>query len=431
MANRRVRFNWMIAREPTPKERRDQKRLLSPMRGTDLLPRRFPYPYRAMLAICSDLDETPDARSYFESMRFLNTLDSTSVGRGVGLEVGNSIYFDMPPEQFSYWNTDDAGREMVRSLIRSGHVDCLHSYGDLAITRAHAARALEELNHHGLSLKVWVDHAIAPTNIGADIMRGHGDEVGHPAYHADLTLAAGIRYIWLGRVTSIVGQDRSASLGHWNENFICGSSVRARAKEAGKHVLAQLGSTKYALHAGNRLCRPAELRDGSSATEFMRCNPHPAGVEFGESGHSIGQVLTTGFLNRLVERNSCSIVYTHLGKLQGSRKFSQDAVHGFRVLAEYVHRGDILVTTTLRLLEFHAAAQNAAFSASRCGSSVKVEIALPAFTVPDGLTFYVEPAEAISATVNGKQTNVAINPPDETGRRSVSIRWPALSFPEL
>ena len=97
--------------------------------------RRFPYPYRAMLAICSDLDETPDRHVYWETMKFLNTTEETTMGSGVGLEVGNSIYFDMPPDQFAYWNTDDAGREMVRSLIQSGHIDCLHSYGDLATTR--------------------------------------------------------------------------------------------------------------------------------------------------------------------------------------------------------------------------------------------------------------------------------------------------------
>src|SRR5262245_43007780 len=56
---------------------------------------RYPYPYRAMIAICSDLDETPNWTVYREIMRFLNTTESTSMGRGVGLEVGNSIYFMM------------------------------------------------------------------------------------------------------------------------------------------------------------------------------------------------------------------------------------------------------------------------------------------------------------------------------------------------
>ena len=117
------------------------------------------------------------------------------MGPGVGLEVGNSIYFDMPPDQFAYWNTDDAGREMVRALIRSGHIDCLHSYGDLATTRQHAARALDELDRHGCRLEVWVDHGTAVTNFGSDIMRGHGDEVGHEAYHADLTTRYGIKIL--------------------------------------------------------------------------------------------------------------------------------------------------------------------------------------------------------------------------------------------
>src|SRR3989442_15153159 len=90
-------------------------------------PPRFPYPYQAALAICSDLDETPDAETYFELMRFLNTTEDTSMGPGVGLEVGNSIYFDMPPGHFSYWNTDEKNREKIRALIKSGHIDCLHS----------------------------------------------------------------------------------------------------------------------------------------------------------------------------------------------------------------------------------------------------------------------------------------------------------------
>src|SRR5688500_14469800 len=91
--------------------------------STDLKFRRFPYPYRAMLAICSDLDETPDAQTYYELMRFMNTTEETSMGPGAGLEVGNTIYFDMPDGQFAYWNTDERGRAMARALIRSGHID--------------------------------------------------------------------------------------------------------------------------------------------------------------------------------------------------------------------------------------------------------------------------------------------------------------------
>lgn len=96
------------------------------------------------------------------------------MGRGVGLEVGNSIYFDMPPGHFSYWNADEGSREKIRALIRSGHIDCLHSFGDWATTRAHVERAWRELEKHDCHLRVWVDHSKAPTNFGPDIMRVTG-----------------------------------------------------------------------------------------------------------------------------------------------------------------------------------------------------------------------------------------------------------------
>ena len=64
--------------------------------------RDFPFPYKAMMTICSDLDETPDRARYFEIARFLNTDAETPAGKGVGLEVGNTIYFNMPNDQFAY-----------------------------------------------------------------------------------------------------------------------------------------------------------------------------------------------------------------------------------------------------------------------------------------------------------------------------------------
>ena len=50
--------------------------------------RPYPYPYRAALAVCSDLDETPDRRVYEQIARYLNTTADTAMGPGLGLEVG-------------------------------------------------------------------------------------------------------------------------------------------------------------------------------------------------------------------------------------------------------------------------------------------------------------------------------------------------------
>jgi hypothetical protein len=314
--------------------------------------KRISSPFKPLLAICSDLDETPGTEAYFEIMRFLNTREETSMGQGVGLEVGNTIYFDMALGSLSYWNATEADREKFRALIQSGHIDCLHSFGDLATTRAHAARALEELERHNCRLKVWIDHAQAPSNFGSDIMCGHGDDTGHEVYHSDLTAQYGVEYVWRGRVTSVIGQDRPPSLlGIWNSKHPL-ASARTIAKEAAKQAFARAGSEKYRLHADNLAVQPVRLRDGRQTQEFLRFNPAWLGVSELDTGWGIEQVLTNRFLDRFVERAGVGILYTHLGKLwPGAVGFDSGTVQAFRRLAAYKEAGKIHVTTTKRVLD--------------------------------------------------------------------------------
>jgi hypothetical protein len=392
-----------------------------------------------MLAICNDLDETPDQNAYWQIMRFLNTTVTTAMGPGVGLEVGNSIYFDMPPDQFAYWNTDEAGRRMVRALIRSGHIDCLHSYGDLATTRDHARRALEELAAHDCRLEVWVDHGTAPTNFGQDIMQGHGDEPGHPAYHADLTMAQGIHYVWRGRVTSVLGQGVRPRLGHlFNARHPLRSS-RTIAKEYAKRLLARCGSEKYAMHAANELLRPAQLRDGTPVYEFIRSNPHWGGVSRGETAQGIGEVLTDG-LDRLTANGGVCVLYTHLGKLGRRTIFDAQAVAGFQRLAEAFQQGRVLVTTTRRLLGYCRALREVAVRAEQNEAGLWIHLDTTAVGSTDGdglsrsdldgLTFDVADAAATRVTVNGREvTDLSRNPLEGAGSESVSIPWRRLEFP--
>jgi hypothetical protein len=394
-------------------------------------PRRFPFPYRAMLAICSDLDETADAQVYAGQMRFLNTREQTAMGAGVGLEVGNSIYFDMPPGQFAYWNTDDAGREMARALMRSGHIDCLHSYGDLAVSRAHVERALQELERHQLSLKVWIDHAQAVTNFGADIMQGHGDVPGHAAYHADLTLRHGVRYVWRGRVTSVIGQNTEANFGGLWRTSAPLASGKTILKEAAKQMLGHAGNEKYRAHAGNRLLQKVQLRDGQPAVEFLRCNPHPAGVDTGDTGAGLGEVLTARFLDQLVEREGVCLLYTHLGKVP-DRVFPETTVRALHLLRQYSDAGRILVTTTRRALDYARLTESATLSTPGASSGM-VNIACDSSWRDDelqGLTIYTD-APVNELRVNGRAVAMQANAPDETGRASVSIPWMPLKFTAL
>ena len=402
--------------------------------------RRIPYPYKAMLAICSDLDETPDWRTYWEIMRFLNTTETTLMGPGVGLEVGNSIYFDMPRNQFAYWNTDDAGREMVRTLIRSGHIDCLHSYGDLATTRAHAGQALEELDRHGCRLEVWVDHSKAATNFGADIMHGQGDVPGSPAYHADLTCGYGIRYVSRGRVTSMIGQDVPASLSGLFTPRHPVASAKTAAKEAAKRFLARHGDDKYAMHGLNKTLQVVSLRDGRPVNEFIRSDPYWGGVGEGGTPTRLAEVLTKSFLDRLVDREGVCVFYTHLGKITDRNKlFGFPTRNAFRLLAEYGRDGRILVTTTRRLLDYLTTRDALRFRCERAGETLSITVESVEDAVggtrrcsPEelaGITFVAERCAAATIRTPGH----AVMPCQITPYRNkayITIPWRSLEFPD-
>lgn len=397
--------------------------------------RRFPYPYRSMLAICSDLDETPDRHVYWETARFMNTHEQTSMGTGVGLEVGNTIYFDMPSDQFAYWNTDDTGRAMVRTLIRSGHIDCLHSYGDLATTRSHAERALDELTRHDCQLRVWIDHGVAPSNFGADIMQGAGDVLDAKVYHADITYSYGIRYVWCGRVTSVIGQEATPSLRGLYDGDHPVSSTKTIMKELIKNVMGRVGQGKYFMHVKNHVFRPMRLRSGHHVSEFLRANPHWGGVSCGETADGFAEVMTDRALTQLISHEGVCILYTHLGKIScRDEPFGPQTRTAFRRLAKAYGTGNVLVATTRRLLDYHYMLRNIQVTASKEGDHLRLCVR-PLVQEPlnySGLSFYVpNPARTVVEIDRQSISPLQQNPPDHTQRTSVSLPWTRLEFPKL
>ena len=376
-----------------------------------------------MLAICSDLDETPDAESYFTISRYLNTREQTAIGEGVGLEVGNTLFFDMAPGEFSYGRATEAEQARVHALIRSGHIDCLHSFGDLASTRAHAQHALDALNDHDCRIRCWVDHAVAPTNFGPDIMQGHGDEPDHEAYHADLTVAQGLRYVWLGRVTSCMGQNAPYTPMTSLAAETSLKSVLNTARDSVKTLHAAFGGAKYAMHRGNRLTRPYTLRDGQQVTEFIRCNPHPHGVSVGDHALGVGAALHQPALDSLAERRGVAIIYTHLGKhVRSPELFPAETRQAFERLRSASLSGDILVASTVRVLDYVSARESVAVSRS----AGHVALALDEDLSPEGLTFRWC-GEPPAVTVNGRAVSVVAH--QEGEHQWISIPWRHLTYP--
>ncbi len=407
--------------------------------------RRAPWPYRAMLAICSDLDETPDAGVYLEIARFLNTTETTAMGPGVGLEVGNTIFFDMAPGQFSYWTTDDAGRELARALIGSGHIDGIHSWGDLATERRHAERNLAELERHGCRLEVWIDHSKAPSNFGPDIMCGTGDLPGAPAYHADLTLAHGVRYVWRGRTTGVTGQDLPVLPGSFapifrrSRAFVSGRSV---LKEAVKVVLGRLGHPRWAMYGANRVCRPSTLRNGMRAWEFLRTNPSWGGPGESATAQGIGEVLTPRMLDRLVAREGTAVLYTHLGKVHDrQRPFAAESERAFRDLARRRDAGELFVTTTRRLLRYLTVRDALRWRSAIEGERVVVTLEAvddpvfgprpPAAADLDGLTLGVVTPRPVELRSRDGHLLPAESVRASDGTTWMRLPWPALRFPRV
>lgn len=399
-------------------------------------------PFEAALAICSDLDETSDRHVYLRIARFLNTTETGMMGPGVGLEVGNSIYFDMPPDQFAYWTTDDAGRAMVCDLVRSGHIDVLHSYGDYCIRRSDAQRHLDELRRRGLQLRVWVDHSRAPSNFGPDIMFGRGDVGSSVVYHADLTLEYGIRYLWRGRTTGVTGQDAPMSPGNlarlWTPRhpFI---SARTAVKEAVKVHLGRRGHPRWEMYAANRTYRAGRLRDGQAIWEFLRSNPYWGGSGLGDTADGISEVLTPRMLRALMGRRGACILYTHFGKVSDAqRPFGPAAQQAFRRLAQLHRDGRILVRTTHRLLRYLIARDHLVFSATREGGTVRLGIkavADPVFgtRVPgadelQGLSFEMPRCAGVRVCgPNGEE--LAVEVVHRGDRTLATIPWRPLEFP--
>ena len=110
--------------------------------------RKFPYPYKAMLAISSDADHKT-LRKFNLVHEFLNTSEMTPMGHGLGLDISDSFFMyngsniptyvdvnDSPiRDEFTYFrgtSTLRYGGDMMDVYIHNGWMDTIHTYGDFS-----------------------------------------------------------------------------------------------------------------------------------------------------------------------------------------------------------------------------------------------------------------------------------------------------------
>ncbi len=402
--------------------------------------RKFPFPYRAALAISSDVDNTPSLKTYLAMMDYLNSTGETPFGMGLGLEVGNSFWFfnatDRP--QLAYFAEDGktpaAFADHCRRFWCSGHVDTLHTYGNFdegGFHRRHAEIAVEELSRRGVEIPVWVNHGTRRNNQNVGRYPAFEGAVPHcPAYHMDLSRSLGLRYFWIGRMTHVLGQDAENT---WS----------VRAKNALQMIMAK---TKYRslkesplFDLRNRLLLPAEFQDGSRVWEFQRWINAWGGIKNLDS-RDFGIQLRPANLRALIRNEGFLIIYTHFCE---GLDFEAGPTPLLRTNLAYLRRaylgGLLLVTTVSRLLRFREVSAHLTYAVNQDGGQTTIDLkdrlatsgGVSCLTLRDlqGLTFYTDNPDRVSIRFKAQPVPSESNPRDHTGRHSVSVPWVRLEYP--
>jgi hypothetical protein len=395
--------------------------------------RKFPFPYRCAVAICSDVDATSSTKKYIELQKFLCTDKSTSCGNGLLLEIGNSFWFFRNSDYYglSYFDgltkneTDFA--PVCRELIKTGFVDVLHTFGDFNIggfERKFAEFSIEEMIKHNLNIKTWVNHGnlLNTQNIGS-LTDYKGADPTNKSYHLDLSIKFGIKYFWTSQLTHLVGQDSNLTTKNQFKNLL---QRFLAIKYYGKQVNPFLS---------NRLMEKVKQKDGNEINTFMRFI-NPWGKYSYTDAKNFSRQLNSTILNELKINEGYLILYTHLGNYNNPNKILPDeTVKELRNLASEFFNGEIFVTTPTRLLTYYEMFNSLKFEVQYIQDRTIISLrfkdtAEPKLEDLSGLTFYTSSAEKTSLFFNGKQLKSIINPADYTGKTSISIPLQKLDFPE-
>jgi SAM-dependent methyltransferase len=394
--------------------------------------RRFPYPYRAMLAISSDIDHTR-IDTLRETHRFMNTRERTSMGEGVGLDIANSMWVYKTPiadparDDLSYfhglsWDTPSVFGDELLCYARAGWIDTLHSYGNFGFTRrvdvrferAHAEHGLTMLQRHGIKLTVWVNHGDRNNrqNIG-DSEWTCGDLPEAPEYHTDLLRAYGTEFLWLHGRTDVIGRDSALEeydLRDGGKMFGFRRFQSLRNYPDAQRLGHAFGLNCFTAHGGDRLLQVWT----------------PQGLKY---------QLSDEVLNSLVENGRVCVIGQHLGSINPMIAFDGEMVAAFKRLRKFQDDGMILVARTSRLLHYNRVHDHLQYSVAENDGRLVIDIVavedpvrghwLPTIEDVRGITFEIADAHPIELRIIGKKVDPAetVTANVESGRRIAGVRW--------
>jgi hypothetical protein len=319
--------------------------------------RDFPFPFKAALAICSDIDNC-DLNNFIRIHRFLN-----SKKYGIGLPVADSFFgFANNSHQLSYLNLDGSVRckeaEFIRQAIKDGIIDSLHSWGDFndappnfKLLQNIANKLTNEFVHYGLNIPIWINHG-SPNNhqnlFSRLCSKYHGDDPKSPLYTMPLIKQLGIKYYWGSELVD--WPLSSSNLKFFKKNKII---ILNTSKNFIKMLLNKSQYTRSKKQV-TLLMNRVTLRDKNILFGFNRFARHPNKSErWMADRNSLRYSLDKMILEELINDEGYLIIYTHFAKPKIEKTiFEKKDEESLLLLFEYYQKKIIWVATTSTLLQF-------------------------------------------------------------------------------
>ena len=414
---------------------------------------KLPYPYKAALTICSDIDGC-SFDDFMLTHQFLNSSQETPLGKGLGLPIGNSFWMydkpELPNSAFSYLDPvslkETPYAEKIDLLIQAGILDVMHGYGnfncDFPYHRKYAEKAIDVLEKKTHRIKVWTNHGGADNlqSIGQN-SQGEGDVAeSSQYYHADLLRKYGIEFFWDSEmnVSNIIGQDRKSHYlqGYWNNPLY--HQMPNKHRQLIKGWFAVWDDILYRFrqchcfdwaHANysNELLSFEALRDGQPFHRFKR---------FGHGrfdwSDDLPLLLNDHVFQRLIQTGGYLILYIHLGdnKNRGKHVLSEEVIHTLRKISDYYSNKEIWIDTTSNLLKYNKFVQNLKWSCCEKESLYTIEIEHQMnISAEDlsGLTFEAPVNKDVQVIYNGRDVYIEVFKTRNGQYAQVplrSIEWP-------
>ena len=123
------------------------------------------------------------------------------------------------------------------------------------------------------------------------------------------------------------------------------------------------------------------------------------------------------------------ILYTHLGKMGKYPGFSKQSTDALRRLAERYSRGEILVSTTARLLDYTQMLNTIDWTVEKAAGADIISVSTDRrYSCVDGLTFNVASGHDYKLKVNGHFVRTDIDSLSSMGRRAFGLAWKKLAY---